>query len=227
LSIPDHLQAALTKVVELEAELSQWNAADPEEDAARDRAQSEVADLKRALEEAQQEHSSTTEAQRARDLAQIEVGAQSTRAQIERARIQGELQTVQLRAQLVEQDQETYLERLNALASELSEEIDILLSFSRERAASYYAARVERETEALERAEAAHHDAQRTLKKREAEARATGQRTIAKIQELDKAIEVARLEANAAGVAARDAKTRLELLQQKLERCSRSEPTAG
>lgn len=223
MSTPDHLQAALAKIVELEAELAQWHPADAEEDAARDRAQGEVAELKRELEAAHEEHSSSTEAQRARDLAQLEVGAQSTRAQIERARLQGELQTIQMRAQLVEQDQESYLERLNALAAELSEEIDVLLSFSREQSAAYYAARVEKETKALTRAEKAHREARRTLKKCEAEARATGQRTIAKIQELDAAIEVARIAANAAGVAAREAKTRLELLEQKLARCGASE----
>jgi hypothetical protein len=218
-STPDHLRAALEKIAELEAELAEWRATDRDAEAVQ-RAEAEVADLKREIEALRREHAAELEAQKARTLAEIEVGAASTRAQIERARLQGELQSIQLRAAAVEQDQETYLERLNALASELSEEIEVLLSFSREQAVAYYTKRLERESEVLERSEKANEDAQRLLGKKEAEARATGQRTIAKMQELDKAIEVARLDANAASVAARDARTRLEAIERKLARCS-------
>jgi len=217
-STPDHLRAALEKIAELEAELAEWRAADRDGQSAL-RAESEVAALKQEIEALHREHAAELEAQKARTLAELEVGAASTRAQIERARLQGELQSIQLRAAAVEQDQESYLERLNALAAELSEEIDVLLSFSREQATAFYSKRVERETKALEHAEKANKKAQRLLRKKEAEARATGQRTIAKMQELDKAIAVARLDAHAASVAARDAKTRLDLIEKKLARC--------
>lgn len=181
--------------------------------------ETELASLKNETELLRERHEAQLETLKSQHRAQLEAATASTRTQIENARMQSELMTMQLQADLVEQDRESYLDRLNALAAELSEEIDVLLSFSRETAAAFYQRRVERETEVLRQAEEAHLVAKRALARKEAEAQASGQRTIAQMAEIDMAINLARAEAQSAGVAVRDAKTRLETLVEKLASC--------
>jgi hypothetical protein len=94
----------------------------------------------------------------------------------------------------------------------------VLLSFSREQAAAYYSGRVAHESEVLRHSEEELLTARRALAKKEFEAQASGQRTIAQMAEIDMALNVARAEAHAAGIAARDAKTRLDGLEQRLAR---------
>jgi chromosome segregation ATPase len=196
-SARDPLHKAVARIQSLEAELSA---------------------LKNESELLRERHEAQLEALKAQHRAQLDSATVSTRAQIENARMQTELMSMQMQAEAVEQDRESYLERLNALAAELSEEIDVLLSFSRETATAFYQHRVERETEVLRQAEESHRDAKRTLARKEAEAQASGQRTITQMAEIDMAINLARAEAQGAGVAVRDAKARLETLVEKLAR---------
>ena len=218
----DPLQTALDRIAVLEAELTERRSAggaSQGEDAARLRAEAALSELKREMDVLREQHEAQLDSLKLQHQAQLEAATLSTRAQIEHARMQSELQSVQLQAELVEQDRESYLEGLNALARELSEEIEVLLAFSREQAAAYYVERVARETAALAHAEEAHRAARRALAKKEAEAQASGQRTIAQMAEIDMALNLARAETQAAGVAVRDIKARLESLERKLARC--------
>ncbi|MBK7582940.1 MAG: hypothetical protein IPI67_22430 [Myxococcales bacterium] len=203
--------------------------ADPNSDAA-DQAElaelrAEVESLREKISEVRARHDAQLAALEVQHRAQLELATASTRAQIEHARTQAELQSVQLQAELIERDRESYLERLNALASELSEEIEVLLAFSREQATAYYTERVERESGVLESAEEAHKTARRHLAKKQAEAQASGQRTITQMAELDMGLNLARTTAHAAEVSVRDAKARVDDLKRKLAACR--EPAAG
>jgi hypothetical protein len=215
-SARDPLQAALAKIAALEAALAER----PADEALGEprRVELEQSALENEIDLLRERHAAQLAAMKTQHQAQLDAATVSTRAQIEHARMQSELQSVQLQAELVEYDRETYVGRLNALAVELSAEIDVLLSFSREEAAKFYSARVADEAAVLTRAEEAHATALRSLARKEAEAQASGQRTITQMAEIDMALNVSRAETHAAGVAVRDAKARLEALKKKLAR---------
>lgn len=218
----DALESALAKIAALEAELAEWRKGADEgsvDRTARLRAEAEVEAARKEMKAIRALHEHQLEALKAQHQAALEMATASTQAQIAQARVRAELESVQSQAEAVERERESYLNRLNALAAELSEEIEVLLTFSRDEAQSYYTGRVAREEAAVTDAEENAKRAKRQLSKVQADAQKSGHRTVAEMAQIDMALGLAKAQYHATEVELRNAKTRLQDVRRKLTAC--------
>ncbi len=187
---------------------------------ARLRAEAELEATRKETKAIRALHEHQLEALKAQHRASLELATASTQAQIEQARVRAELDSVHSQAEHMEAERESYLNRLNALAAELSEEIEVLLTFSRDEAAAYYTERVAREEAVVASAEKTRDGARRELSKVQAHAQKSGHRTVAEMAEIDMALGFAKAQYHASEVEVRNAKTRLQDVRRKLDACS-------
>ncbi len=219
MSQPDDLQAAQARIVALEAELAECRAS--ADTVARLRSEVELEAVRQEMKSARELYERNLAALRAEHAAEIELlsRASATHVDIAQVRIQAQLANAQQAATIAQDGRAAEVERLQALTQELEEEVDALSTFSREKAAAYYSARVAREQASVAAAQEARTRAKRELSKARAAAQNSGMRTAVEMAAIDAALARAESEYHASSEMVRDCEARLAQAQHKLDAC--------
>jgi hypothetical protein len=157
------------------------------------------------------QHAAELELARGTSLAQVQIAGVRAAAEVATARaaVEGDALTRQ-----------TEYERLEALINELSDEIDVLSTFSRERAAAFYQERVGRDRADLTRAEQHSAEMKKALRLAKHQAQSSGLRTATEMASIDAALALASAQFQEADLLRADAVARLADSEAKLAAAS-------
>ncbi len=178
----------------------------------------EIVQLRKELKAIHGVHESRIERMKAQHQAELELarGTGQAAAQIAGAKAAAEVAIARAEVQSDELTRQTEYERLEALLNELTEEISVLCTFSRENAVAFYTARVERDRAELARAEERRTAAKKARNKAKHRAQSSGSRNVAEMATIDANLALASAEFQEADLLRVDAQERLADSERKL-----------
>lgn len=178
----------------------------------------ELAQVRKELKAIHSMHEHRLDQIKTQHAAELELARGTSQAQVQIAGARAAAEVASARA-TVEGDaltRQSELERLEALINELSDEIDVLSTFSRERAAAFYAQRLERDRADLARAEQHRAEMKKALKVAKHQAQSSGLRTATDMASIDAALALASAQYQEADLLHADALARLADSEAKL-----------
>ncbi|MEZ4219523.1 MAG: hypothetical protein R3B13_01250 [Polyangiaceae bacterium] len=178
----------------------------------------ELAQVRKELKAIHALHENRLAQIQAKHAAELELARGTSRAQVEIAGARAAAEVAVAKAQREDEEltRRTEYERLEALVNELSEEIDVLSTFSRERAAAFYEERVRRDQADVQRTEAQRKETKRALQQAKHHAQSSGLRTATDMAAIDAALALASAQFQEADLIYRDAAARLADSERKL-----------
>ncbi|MCA9594986.1 MAG: hypothetical protein KC776_16810 [Myxococcales bacterium] len=218
---PDDPNAARARIKALEAELAEWRSRADPDTLARLRSEVELEAVRHELKSAKDLYERNLAALRTEHAAEIALITQASNTHVDIAKTRAEAQLASARqaAVLAHDGRDEEIARQKALIAELTEEVEVLSTFSREKAAAHYAARVAREEASVAAATEARVRAKKEVSKARAVAQNSGMRTAADMAAIDATLARAESAYHASAEVLRECEARLARAKAKLDAC--------